>query len=155
MFVRKKRGSAARRKPKGKAKAKAKPRLSRPHLFEGLQQRHLDLIGLFLIAAGVYMTFVLFFGWDGGKVGYGVETGLEYLLGGVGARIVTALMLASGAMLVTGSSVSAVFRGLGRGMGHTFRGGRDIAQTAIQHREGRRSEKASRSEEHTSELQSH
>src|ERR1044072_4332458 len=142
MFVRKKRGSAARRKPKGKAKAKAKPRLSRPHLFEGLQQRHLDLIGLFLIAAGVYTTFVLFFGWDGGKVGYGVETGLEYLLGGGGARIVTALMLASGAMLVTGTSVSAVFRGLGRGMGHTFRGGRDIAQTAIQHAERRRSEKA-------------
>jgi DNA segregation ATPase FtsK/SpoIIIE, S-DNA-T family len=141
MFVRKKRGSAARRKPKGKAKAK--PRLLRPHLPEGLQQRHLDLIGLLLIAAGVYLTFVLFFGWDGGKVGYGVETALEYLLGKVGARIVVVLMLVSGTMLVTGTSVSAVFRGLGRGARHTVRGGRDIAQTAIQHREGRRGERAS------------
>jgi S-DNA-T family DNA segregation ATPase FtsK/SpoIIIE len=139
VFVRKKRGAAARRKPKGKAKAKS--RLPRPHLPEGLQQRHLDLIGLFLIAAGVYLSFVLFFGWDGGKVGYGLETGLEYLFGGVGARIATVLMLVSGAMLVTGTSISTVFRGLGRGARHTFAGGRDITQTALQHREERRSEK--------------
>jgi len=138
MFVRKKRGAAARRKPK--AKARAKPRISRPHLPEGLQQRHLDLIGLFLIASGVYLTFVLFFGWDGGKVGYGLETGLEYLVGPVGARIATVLMLAIGAMLVTGTSISAVFRGLGRAVRHTFSGGREIAQTAIQHREARRGE---------------
>ncbi len=141
MFVRKKRGSAARRKPKSKAKAKS--RLPRPHLPEGLQQRHLDLIGLFLIAAGVYLCFVLFFGWDGGKVGYGLETGLEYLFGQVGARIATVLMLATGTMLVTGTSVSTVFRGVGRGVRHTFVGGRDIAQTAIQQREERRGEKAS------------
>ncbi len=141
MFVRKKRGSAARRKPKGKAKAKS--RLPRPHLPEGLQQRHLDLIGLFLIAAGVYLCFVLFFGWDGGKVGYGLETGLEYLFGQVGARIATVLMLAIGTMLVTGTSVSTVFRGVGRGVRHTFVGSRDIAQTAIQQREERRAQKAS------------
>jgi DNA segregation ATPase FtsK/SpoIIIE, S-DNA-T family len=140
VFVRKKRGSAARRKPKGKAKAKS--RLPRPHLPESLQQRHLDLIGLFLIASGVYLCFVLFLGWDGGKVGYGVETGLEYLVGKVGARIATVLMLAVGAMLVTGTSISAVFRGLGRGVRHTFVGGRDIAQTAIRHREERRGERS-------------
>jgi S-DNA-T family DNA segregation ATPase FtsK/SpoIIIE len=142
VFVRKKRGSAARRKPKGKAKAKAGSRFPRPHLPEGLQQRHLDLIGLFLIAAGVYLCFVLFFGWDGGKVGYGLETGLEYLFGRVGARIATILMLAIGAMLVTGTSISTVFRGVGRGVRHTVAGGRGMAQTAIQHREDRRSERA-------------
>ena len=48
---------------------------------QGLEQRHLDLIGLFLIAAGVYLVFVLFFGWEGGKVGYGIETALDYLVG--------------------------------------------------------------------------
>jgi DNA segregation ATPase FtsK/SpoIIIE, S-DNA-T family len=139
VFVRKKRGSAARRS-KGKAKAKVKrgPRL---HLPESLQQRHLDLIGLFLIAAGVYLTFVLFFGWDGGKVGYGVETALEYLFGEVGARIATVLMILTGAMLVTGTSISAVSRGLGRGVRHTVRGGREVTRTAIQQREARRGEK--------------
>ena len=110
MFVRKKRGSPARR-PRGRAKAKpkAKRRLPRPHLPEGLQQRHLDLIGLFLIAAGVYLTFVLFFGWDGGKVGYGVETGLEYLVGAVGARIATVLMIGGLSLfaVVTGAITSA------------------------------------------------
>jgi DNA segregation ATPase FtsK/SpoIIIE, S-DNA-T family len=141
MFVRKKRGSTARRKPKGRSKAK--PRLPRPHLPEGLQQRHLDLIGLFLIASGVYLCFILFFGWDGGKVGYGLETGLEYLFGKVGARIATMLMLAVGAMLVTGTSISTVFRGLGRGIRHTFVGGRDVAQTAIQHRAERRGDRSS------------
>ena len=39
----------------------------------GLEQRHLDLIGLFLIAVGVYLAFVLFFGWEGGKVGSGAR----------------------------------------------------------------------------------
>jgi S-DNA-T family DNA segregation ATPase FtsK/SpoIIIE len=141
MFVRKKRGSAARRKSKGKAKGR--PRIPRPHLPDGLQQRHLDLIGLFLIAGGVYLCFVLFFGWDGGKVGYGLETGLEYLFGAVGARIATVLMLAVGVMLVTGTSVSAVFRGLGRAAHRTFAGGRGLAETAIQHREDLRAERAS------------
>jgi len=141
VFVRKKRPSSARR-PKGKAKAKVKSR-RRLRLPEGLQQRHLDLIGLFLIAAGVYLVFVLFFGWDGGKVGYGVETGLEYLFGKVGARIATVLMLAVGAMLVTGTSVATVLRGLGRGTRRVLAGGRDVTQTAIQHREARRGERTS------------
>ncbi|HYP56227.1 MAG TPA: DNA translocase FtsK [Solirubrobacterales bacterium] len=140
MFVRKKRGSSARgskRKPKGKAKRPTR----RPRLPEGLQQRHVDLIALFLIAAGAYLTFVLFFAWDGGKVGYGVQTALEYLVGGVGARIVTILMIVTGALLITGASVSTVARGLGRGLGGVFAGSRDIAQTAIQHRDARREER--------------
>jgi DNA segregation ATPase FtsK/SpoIIIE, S-DNA-T family len=142
MFVRKKRGSSARG-AKGKAKAKARKgaRRSRLRLPEGLQQRHLDLIGVFLIAAGVYLAFVLFFGWDGGKVGYGLETALEYLFGEVGARIAVVLMLAVGTMLVTGTSVSTVFRGVGRGLHHTFAGGRDAAQTAIRHREERKADR--------------
>ncbi len=101
MFVRKKK-TAARRKPKAKAKARG-PKL---HLPQALEQRHLDLIGLFLIAAGVYLSFVLFFGWEGGKVGYGLETALVYLVGSVGARIFTVLMLLVGGLLVTGTSIS-------------------------------------------------
>ncbi len=137
MFVRKKR--APRRA--SKAKKAARHRSMRPHLPQGLEQRHLDLIGLFLIATGVYLTFVLFFGWAGGKVGYGVETALEYLLGGIGARIVTVLILLVGGVLVTGASISAIFRGAGRGARHLLLGGRDVAQTAIQQRDARRDAK--------------
>ncbi len=140
MFQRKKRGAAARRKPKSKAKART-PRGGRLHLPQALEQRHLDLIGLFLIAAGVYLSFVLFFGWEGGKVGYGIETGLVYLVGDVGARIFTALMLLVGGLLVTGTSISTLFRGIGRGLRRVFLGSRGVAQTAIQSRKDRQEEK--------------
>jgi S-DNA-T family DNA segregation ATPase FtsK/SpoIIIE len=138
MFVRnKKRGKAARRKPKAKSKA-AKRGL---HLPQALEQRHLDLIGLFLIAAGVYLSFVLFFGWEGGKVGYGLETALDYLVGTVGARIFTVLMLLSGGLLVTGTSISTLVRGIGRGTRRVLLGSRGVAQTAIQTRRDRQEEK--------------
>jgi S-DNA-T family DNA segregation ATPase FtsK/SpoIIIE len=115
MFVRKKRAPA--RKPKaGRKRAKATKPKGGLHLPAGLEQRHLDLIGLFLVAFGVYLVFVLFFGWEGGKVGDGVETGLVYLFGTVGARIFTVLMLLVGGMLLTGTSVSALGRGTGRGL---------------------------------------
>jgi S-DNA-T family DNA segregation ATPase FtsK/SpoIIIE len=141
MFVRKKRGSAARRKPKSKAKTpRAKARGGRLHLPHALEQRHLDLIGLFLIAAGVYLSFVLFFGWEGGKVGYGLETALVYLVGGVGARIFTVLMLVTGGLLVTGTSISTLVKGIGRGMRRLFLGSRGAAQTAIQTRRDRQGE---------------
>ncbi|HVY76912.1 MAG TPA: DNA translocase FtsK [Solirubrobacterales bacterium] len=142
MFVRNKKRAGSRRKPQGKAKAKKASRGRGFHLPEGLQQRHLDLIGLFLIAAGVYLTFVLFFGWDGGKVGYGIETGLEYLLGAVGARIVTVLMVVAGGLIVTGTSISTLFRGIGRGLRRVFLGSRDLTQTAVQHRRDRRDERS-------------
>ncbi len=117
MFVRKKRatpagrGKAAAKRPKAKAKAKAGPRLSL-----GVEQRHLDLIGLGLLAVAVYLVFILFAGWEGGKVGYGLETALLYLFGSVGAKIFTLLLLLAGGMLLTGTSVSALIRGLARGV---------------------------------------
>jgi len=151
MFVRKKRGGPARkgkaaskRKSKGRAAAKA----GGLRLPTGLEQRHLDLIALFLVAFGVYLVFVLFFGWEGGKVGYGVETGLVYLFGTIGARIFTVLLLMTGGMLLTGTSVSALARGIGRGLRALFRGvfagGDAAARTVVrthadwrEHREAR------------------
>ncbi|HEY5943672.1 MAG TPA: DNA translocase FtsK [Solirubrobacterales bacterium] len=143
--MRKKRAGSARR---GKAASKRKPKARAKaglRLPAGLEQRHLDLIGLFLVAFGVYLVFVLFFGWEGGKVGYGVETGLTYLFGNVGARIFTVMLLVVGGMLLTGTSVSALTRGIGRGLRATFRsifaGGdaaaRTVAKTHADWREHR------------------
>ncbi len=151
--MRKKRASPARR---GKAAAKrgkaAKPKAGL-HLPAGLEQRHLDLIGLFLIAAGVYLVFVLFFGWEGGKVGYGLETGLTYLFGKVGARISTVLMLAVGGMLLTGTSVSALARGVGRGLSGlsrgVFHGGDAAARTVARTHADWREQRQTRSEAET------
>jgi S-DNA-T family DNA segregation ATPase FtsK/SpoIIIE len=141
MFVRQKRPAPARRKKAAKGrKAKAAPR--RSWLPQGIEQRHLDLFGLFLVAVGVYLIFVLFAGWEGGKVGYGLETGLVYLFGSVGARIFVLLMLLSGGMLLTGTSVSALARGIGRGLKALFTGGdaaaRTVARTHADWREDRR-----------------
>ncbi|HEX7279013.1 MAG TPA: DNA translocase FtsK [Solirubrobacterales bacterium] len=144
--MRKKRAGSARR---GKAAAKRKPKAKGGlRLPAGLEQRHLDLIVLLLVAFGVYLVFVLFFGWEGGKVGYGVETALTYLFGDIGARIFTVLLLLAGGMLLTGTSVSALMGGLGRGLRGTFRGAfaggdaaaRTVARTHAdwrQHREAR------------------
>ena len=52
MFVRKKRPAKRGRGSKAK---KAAPRLRRPHLPQGLEQRHLDVIGLLLIAVVLLM----------------------------------------------------------------------------------------------------
>ncbi len=144
MFVRKKRAPARKAKA-GKKRAKAAKPKGGLHLPAGLEQRHLDLIGLFLVAFGAYLVFVLFFGWEGGKVGYGVETGLLYLFGAVGARIFVVLMLLVGGMLLTGTSVSALARGIGRGVRTTFRGvfrggdaaARTVARTHMDWREQR------------------
>ena len=133
MFVRKRRG--AKRRPSESQGRTA--RIPRPRLPQALEQRHLDLIGLFLIAAGVYLSFVLFFGWEGGKVGYGVETALTYLVGDVGARILTVLMLVIGFVLVTGTSIGSIFRGLGRAVRGVFLGGRGMAETVVKTREDR------------------
>jgi DNA segregation ATPase FtsK/SpoIIIE, S-DNA-T family len=130
MFVRKKRTPARKAKAKGRKPAKARGGVRLP---AGLEQRHLDLIGLLLVAFGVYLVFVLFFGWEGGKVGYGVETGLTYLFGEVGARIFTVVLLVGGGMLLTGTSVSALAHGIGRGLRAisrgVFHGGGDAART--------------------------
>ena len=146
MFVRKKRaGSARRGKAASKRKPKGKARGGGLRLPAGLEQRHLDLIALFLVAFGVYLVFVLFFGWEGGKVGYGAETALTYLFGQVGARIFTVMLLVVGGMLLTGTSVSALARGIGSGLRRIFRGAfaggdaaaRTVARTHADWREHR------------------
>jgi DNA segregation ATPase FtsK/SpoIIIE, S-DNA-T family len=145
MFVRRKRSAPARRKKPAKgAKKAAKPKRGL-HLPESIEQRHLDLLGLLLLAASIYLIFVLFAGWEGGKVGYGLETALLYLFGSVGARIFVLLMLVSGGMLLTGTSVSSVARGTGRGLHTIFIGGGDAARTAARTRADWREDRRARS----------
>jgi DNA segregation ATPase FtsK/SpoIIIE, S-DNA-T family len=49
----------------------------------GLEQRHLDVIGLALVAIAMYLGFVLYGGWDGGRVGGWAEVGLTNAVGRV------------------------------------------------------------------------
>jgi S-DNA-T family DNA segregation ATPase FtsK/SpoIIIE len=71
----KKRRAPVRRKPDARRRAR--------EVFDGLEQRHFDLIGLIMVAAGVYCAFVLYLEWDGGQVGSWLETALAYSVGRV------------------------------------------------------------------------
>jgi S-DNA-T family DNA segregation ATPase FtsK/SpoIIIE len=68
-------------------------------LAERLEQRHLDLIGLGLVAAGVYLGFVLYVGWDGGPVGESLKRALESAAGRI-AYVVPLAMAGWGVALV-------------------------------------------------------
>jgi S-DNA-T family DNA segregation ATPase FtsK/SpoIIIE len=46
-----------------------------------IEQRHLDLFGLALVACGVFLAFPLYAGWDGGRAGDGVVDGLALMIG--------------------------------------------------------------------------
>ena len=60
-------------------------------LIAGLEQRHLDVIGLALVAAGVYLGCVLYVGWDGGPVGEWLERALENAAGRIAYVVPLAL----------------------------------------------------------------
>src|SRR4051794_8056923 len=64
-----------------------------------LSQRQVDLIGLGLIALGVFLATVLYFGWEGGKVGAGMADGLRFAFGTI-AYVVPVAVIAAGAILV-------------------------------------------------------
>jgi S-DNA-T family DNA segregation ATPase FtsK/SpoIIIE len=57
------------------------------------------VIGLVLTALGLYLGFVLYGGWDGGRVGGWAETGLSYAVGQV-AYVVPFALVAWGASLM-------------------------------------------------------
>jgi S-DNA-T family DNA segregation ATPase FtsK/SpoIIIE len=65
-----------------------------------LDQRERDVLGLALVAFGVFMGFVLYGGWNGGGAGHGVAVALGWTLGR--ARVLTpvALVVGGGALLL-------------------------------------------------------
>jgi S-DNA-T family DNA segregation ATPase FtsK/SpoIIIE len=94
------RNTRSRARSRGDSHRSRKP--ARPSIHWGipeLEQRHLDLIGLALVALGVYLGFVHYGGWDGGRVGTASETGLRYIAGDVSA-IMPLLLIVSGAAIM-------------------------------------------------------
>ncbi len=64
-----------------------------------LDQRELDLIGLALVAVGVFLACVMYLGWAGGEVGGALTDGVRYLVGTVGYAVPVGLV-AAGAIVV-------------------------------------------------------
>ncbi len=96
MFVRTSRRGSKGRPAKGTSKKNPK---KSEKVKEPLDQRHLDLIGLGCVLVGIYLVFVLYFGWDGGRLGSGIRDGLQYLIG-LAAFAVPLTLIALGAILI-------------------------------------------------------
>ena len=88
----------ARRRSRGSAGLLAKPFRSLPRA-PVLEQRERDVLGLALLAAGVFMGFVLYGGWNGGHAGHGLAVALGWTLGRARVLAPVALALAGGALL--------------------------------------------------------
>ncbi|MDQ3434883.1 MAG: DNA translocase FtsK [Actinomycetota bacterium] len=83
---------------KSARKRSARPASAWPGLPK-LEQHHLDLIGLGMVAGAAFLAFVLYMGEAGGEAGDGAKDGLRFLLGGA-AYLVPPALLAAGAILV-------------------------------------------------------
>ncbi len=103
--------AAARKPASTRSKPKAKPRAKRAPVSAMtvplLEQRHLDLIGLGLVAIGVFLAFPVYFGFDGGAAGHAATDGLAYLAGEVALGAPVAIVLA-GALFVLRPVLPAV-----------------------------------------------
>ncbi len=82
---------ATRSRAKPSRRRRRDPRAELRRFTDGLDQRHYDVIGLALVAAGTYLAFVLYLGWDGGRVGAWLATGLEHAAGRVAYFVPVAL----------------------------------------------------------------
>ena len=86
------------RKQTKKARAR-RSSLPWPPRWPVLEQRHLDLLGLGLVAVGVFLAFPLYMGWEGGEAGQGIVDGLTWAVGRVAWATPVALV-AAGVLLV-------------------------------------------------------
>ena len=102
MAARKKTGTKTARKPAKRPGQRRPPRRYGAGLWlrlPVLEQRQLDLVGLALVALGVFLAFVFYGDWNGGQVGAALADGLRYLVG-VTAYVVPAALVAGGAIVV-------------------------------------------------------
>ncbi len=65
-----------------------------------LDQRGRDVLGLGLAAVGVFMGFVLYGGWDGGRAGHGLAVALGWVLGRARVLAPVTLLAAGGLLLL-------------------------------------------------------
>jgi S-DNA-T family DNA segregation ATPase FtsK/SpoIIIE len=97
----------ATRKPAAKPRAKAKPAKARQAQRSAstlTDQQRLDAIGLGLMATAVFFAFVLYFGWQGGKLGDSIATALEFFVG-QGAYLVPLALAGAGLVAVLRSTL--------------------------------------------------
>ena len=66
-----------------------------------LSQSQRDVLGLGLVAVGVFMAFVLYGNWDGGRVGHGLSVAIGWCIGEARVLAPIALVVGGGALLLS------------------------------------------------------
>ncbi len=69
--------------------------------FPVLDQRQRDVLGLALLALGVFLGFVLYGGWNGGSAGHALAAALGFIVGGARILAPAAAIAAGGVLLCT------------------------------------------------------
>src|ERR1700733_1507220 len=114
-----KRAPARSSRGRSSSRAKARPRASTRRATRGrglpllgsllpqrfsacapLDQRGRDVLGLAIVAVGVFMGFVLWAGWDGGGAGHGLAVAFGWVLGRARLLVPLALVGAGGTLLL-------------------------------------------------------
>src|SRR5580693_5117799 len=79
---------------RGRGRGFSWPTLGLPTRLPELDQRQRDVIGLALLALGIFMGFVLWGRWNGGGAGHGLAVGLGWVVGK--ARVLAPIALIGG-----------------------------------------------------------
>jgi S-DNA-T family DNA segregation ATPase FtsK/SpoIIIE len=98
--ARRKRATGGRRRP-ARRRRRGLPSLAWPPLrLPVLEQRQRDVLGLALLGCGIFMAFVLYGGWDGGRAGHALTVAFAWVLGKAKIFAPVALALAGAALLL-------------------------------------------------------
>ena len=90
---------------------------SRPSLrgIRDLEPHQIDVIGLAILAIGIFLGGVFYAGWGGGTLGHGALSALELLIGKLAYLVPVALVLGGGRVLARGTDIAPALRPLRAG----------------------------------------
>jgi DNA segregation ATPase FtsK/SpoIIIE, S-DNA-T family len=110
-------GGAKSRKQPPPTRATRSLVASRPGLrsVRDLEPHHIDLIALAIIAVGIFLGGIEYFGWAGGTLGHGAESGLELLAGKLAYLFPVVLILGGARVLARGMQFAPATRPLRSG----------------------------------------
>src|SRR5437764_12589026 len=90
---------AKKKPPRRRAKRSLLARVRLPRRPVQLEAYHLDIIALALIACGILLAGVAYFGWSGGALGRGAVLTMKFVFGVLGYAVPTALVAIGGLLL--------------------------------------------------------
>src|SRR5262249_59270878 len=94
----------ARRKKKRTLRPRMPARIKKKRKGKTKSGQHHELMGLALVALGLFLATVLYFGWNGGAVGGGIADGFRAVIGGA-AYVAPVVCLLVRALMVSRSEL--------------------------------------------------